>query len=119
MRHAILLSIVIVLLSAAAGFAQGIQGDWVVVEMKSPQGTTKLNNGGTNLNFLKGSKWEMIHATGNTEAGAYVLKGSKLLMEYEGGEDFGSFEISFSGNRLILDGTGSSKGYGYTLERTR
>lgn len=113
----VMLSIFLGLMGAAHG-QNSLKGVWVVVEMKSPQGTTKLNNAGTNLNFLAQGKWEMIHAGGAVEAGVYQTQGATIHMVYEGGKEvFGDFNVSFSSGRLVLNGTGSSQGYGYTLQR--
>ncbi len=91
------------------GGSQGpLTGEWAVigVDGKSASGY------GMTFNFV-GSRYELIHYSGETEAGHFMVSGSTVKMVQEDGSPYGTFQYSMQGNRLILQAPGTQ----FVLER--
>lgn len=86
----------------AGGSAGPLAGEWAVVGVDG----RPASGYGMTFNFV-GSRYELIHYSGQTEAGHFSVSGSTIRMVQEDGSEYGNFQYSIQGNRLVLKAPGT------------
>ncbi len=55
------------------------------------------------VEFLKDSKWGILHYGGRREAGTYLVKGDRLTMKNETGEEYIDAKMTWKADTKILE----------------
>lgn len=88
--------------TGGGGSAGALAGEWAVVGVDG----RPASGYGMTFNFV-GSRYELIHYSGQTEAGSFSVNGSSIRMIQEDGSEYATFQYSIQGNRLVLKAPGS------------
>lgn len=88
--------------SGSGGSAGPLTGEWAVISVDGE----RRSGFGMTFHFV-GSRYELIHYSGEIAAGHFTVSGSTVRMVQEDGTSYGTFHYSIQGNRLVLRGSGT------------